>query len=118
MEIDPEEWNQDVARDAAREGMNHVSTILKEEWDDVSSVDQYTAESRDQLISAGIDLSDDSQLWTAAIIVERVYAMMWSHGTECEDWDHISEHLKYGLAPLILSIDSAIKNGVPPEWPS
>ena len=101
-------WSPEEAKDAAREGHRAIAQFLLEEWDNPHAVDQAIGAWKDSLLAAGIDFDNPDHVWLVAITIERVYALIVNNVAECGVAEHIMEHINYGLAPLILTTDSAI----------
>ena len=103
------EWTQDMARDLAREGHRVLSHSLIEEWGNIHAVDQNIAEWKEHLLNVGIDLDNVDQCWVAAIIIERAFALVVSNMETCPYAEDLTDHMRIGMAPLVLTVDSAIR---------
>jgi hypothetical protein len=102
------DWTPEKARDAARSGHRSIAQGLIEEWDNIHEVDQHIAEWKRNMAEVGINLDNEDTLWVAAIMVERIYALVLANMEGCPYGGHLVDHMNYGLAPLILAIDSSI----------
>lgn len=103
-----EDWSPEEAKESAREGHRAIAQFLLDEWDNPHAVDQAIGGWKESLMAAGIDFDLPEHVWIVAITIERVYALIVNNIEECEVGDHIMEHINYGLAPLLLTTDSAI----------
>ena len=81
---------------------------MTEEWENVSEMDQAIAGWKEALMTAGINLDDEEVCWIVAVTIERVFALVVSNMEDCPYLPHVVEHLQYGLAPIIMTVDSAL----------
>jgi len=89
---------------------------MHRQWSDTGETDQAIATWKQEFKDVGLDLDDVQTLWTVAVAIERAYSLVLTNfmcdndeGDEFDEFEHFIDHLNYGLTPIIMTLDSAIK---------
>ena len=113
---DESKYNASNAMEWARMGHRSLASDILQSWDNPHETDQAIAEWKNGFKQVGLDFDDVQTVWCCAVVIERAYALVmanFSCEAETEEGDeieHFLDHLNYGLTPLVLTIDSAIRN--------
>lgn len=107
--INDENWNVPDARVAARDGHRYLARMLEADWTNIGELDQRIAEWKDNLAGIGLDLDDLDTCWHVAIVAERIFGMILADAEDCGSIQDVTDHVVYGMAPMILAVNSALE---------